>query len=114
MKEFEFNNIKFYVGQSAIENWDLLDKAKAIDLTFIWFHLDKFPSPYVIMHSSIAAIEKKDLDHIILYGASLCKEYSKYKYLNDLKIIYMPVKNLSKGDTLGEVNIKGKKKIIKI
>ena len=29
------NNIKFYVGQSAIENWDLLDKAKSIDQTFI-------------------------------------------------------------------------------
>ena len=29
MKDCEFNNIKFYVGQSAKENWELLDIAKA-------------------------------------------------------------------------------------
>jgi hypothetical protein len=114
MKEFEFNNIKFYVGQSAAENWDLLDNAKAIDKSYIWFHLDKFSSPYVIMYSSIADIEKFNLSAILLYGAALCKEYSKYNYLKDLKILYMPIKNLTKSDTVGEVIIKGKRKIIKL
>jgi hypothetical protein len=117
MKEFDFNNIKFYVGQTATENWDLLDTALAIDKSYIWFHLDKFPSPYVIMYSSIQNLEELNspLKLVILYyGATLCKEHSKYKYLNNLKILYMPIKNLTKSDTVGEVNIKGKRKIIKI
>ena len=116
MKEFEFNNIKFYVGQSAKENWDLLDTSLAIDKSYIWFHLDKFSSPYVIMYSSIKNLEELNLapQLLLYYGATLCKEHSKYNYLKDLKILYMPIKNLSKGDTVGEVNIKGKGKIIKI
>jgi predicted ribosome quality control (RQC) complex YloA/Tae2 family protein len=115
MKEFEFNNIKFYVGQSATENWNLLDTALAIDKSYIWFHLNSFPSPYVIMYSSIKNLEELKLTpQLLYYGASLCKEYSKYKYLNDLKILYMPIKNLTKSDTPGEVIIKGKRKIIKI
>ena len=115
MKEFEFNNIKFYVGQTATENWNLLDAALTIDNSYIWFHLDKFASPYVIMYSSIKNLEElKLVPQLLYYGATLCKEHSKYNYLNDLKILYMPIKNLSKGNTVGEVNIKGKGKIIKI
>ena len=30
MKTIEFDNIKFYVGQSAKENWNILDTAKSI------------------------------------------------------------------------------------
>ena len=53
MKVFEFCNIKYYVGQTAKENWDLLDKAKSENQNFIWFHLNSFSSPYVIMWLSI-------------------------------------------------------------
>ena len=125
MKVFEFNNIKFYVGKSSKENWELLDKAKVEDQNFIWFHLDSFSSPYVIMWSSIDNLEKLkestksnestvSIDQYLYYGANLCKEYSKYKYLKDIKIMYVPIKNLSKSDIIGEVIIKGKSKIIKL
>ena len=130
MKELEFNNVKFYVGQSAKENWQLLDKAKIENKNFVWFHLNSFPSPYVFMWSSISNLEElikqskevnstnidvcPTIDQYLNYGATLCKEYSKYKFFNDLKIIYTTVNKLKKTDTVGEVDIKGKSKIINL
>ena len=49
MKEVTFNNIKFIVGNSAKENWEILEEALQTD---VWFHLDGFPSSYVIMKAS--------------------------------------------------------------
>ena len=119
MKEIEFNNIKFYVGQSAKENWELLSKA---DQTYIWFHLNSFSSPYVIMCSSIDNLEQLiknsenglSVNQFLIYGAELCKENSKYKHLKDIKIMYTNIKNVSKGEKEGEALIKGKRQIIKI
>jgi hypothetical protein len=114
MRDFEFHEYKFYVGQSAKENWSLLDNAKAENPDFIWFHLDSFSSPYVIMWATIEDLEKsrESLDKYLNYGASLCKSYSKYKNLKDLKIMYTTVKKLTKTDIIGEVDIKGKYKTL--
>ena len=116
MKIIEFNNIKFLVGQNAKENWKILDEANNINQNYIWFHLDSFPSPYVIMMSTINDLEKESntVNDYINFGANLCKEYSKYKYLNDLKIMYVPIHKLFKSDIIGEVIVNGKSKIIKI
>ena len=122
MKVFQFRGIFFHIGQSAKENWELLDKAKAENQNYIWFHLESFPSPYVIMWSSISDLEKfietqnefknLSIDHYLAFGANQCKLYSKYSYLNDLKIMYTTVQKLTKTDKVGEVDIKGKYKII--
>jgi len=112
MKVFEFENIKYYLGQSARENWELLDTYKKDNPNFVWFHLNSFASPYVIMMSSIDDLN--NLNQYIEYGANLCKEYSKYKFLKDIKIMYTSIKKLSKTDKLGEVDIVGKYNIIKI
>ena len=125
MKVFELNECKFYVGQSAKENWELLDKAKSENQNYIWFHLNSFPSPYVIMWSSIDELIKSENlsvdtsenlseDKFLNFGAELCKKYSKYKNYKDLKIMYTTVKKLTKTETIGEVDIKGKIKIIKL
>ena len=127
--EFEFEGVKFYVGKSAKENWELLDKAKAEDQNYIWFHLESFPSPYVVMWSSISNLEKLIKENTSLsiarnkniklatanaiaeylsFGANLCKEHSKYKAMNDAKIMYTTVKKITKTDKVGEVDIKGK------
>ena len=101
MKVFEFEGVKFYVGKSAKENWDLLDKATAEDQNYIWFHLESFPSPYVIMWSSISNLEEQiktenetgkrvntksatasAIAEYLSFGANLCKEHSKYKFLH--------------------------------
>ena len=114
MKEFEFENIKYYVGRTAKENWELLDNAKKDNPNYIWFHLNSFASPYVIMFSTLDNMNNDDINEYIHYGANLCKEYSKYKFLKDIKIMYTSIKNLSKTDKLGEVDITGKYNIIKI
>jgi|TARA_R110002073_G_scaffold253016_5_gene415658 hypothetical protein len=117
MKCVEYNNVKFYIGQNAEENWNLLDNSKMINNEYIWFHLNSFASPYVIMYSTlqnIKNISENNIDDFLIFGANLCKENSKYKYLKDLKIIYTLLKRLKKTDSIGEVLISGKKKYIKI
>jgi len=117
MKVFQFEDIKYYVGQSAKENWELLDIAIKENPNYIWFHLNSFASPYVIMWLSIDDLNELNINQYnqyIQYGANLCKEYSKYKYLKDIKIMYTSVNKLSKVDKLGEVDITGKYNIIKI
>tara|TARA_B110001450_G_scaffold107560_1_gene101798 strand:+ start:615 stop:971 length:357 start_codon:yes stop_codon:yes gene_type:complete len=118
MKEEIYKDIKFYIGQNAQENWDLLDKLFQLNPDYIWFHLNSFPSPYVIMESSIKELQtlytESEIDEFLLVGATLCKENSKYKFLNDLKICYTSLKKLKKTNTIGEIIVKGKKKIIKL
>lgn len=100
MKEFQNNNINFYVGKNAKENWEMLNKFKQ---NHIWFHLANFSSPYVIMDSD-------DISKInLIFGANLCKENSSYKNFKKIKIIYCCLKQLKKGSKIGEVIISGKK-----
>ena len=114
MKTVEYKNIYFFIGQNAKENWDILDNSIKINENFIWFHLNSFPSPYIIMHSTITDISKDDLQDILYYAANLCKDNSKYKNLKDLKICYTSLKKLEKTTKIGEIIIKGKKNIIKL
>ena len=113
MKIIEHNDIDFYLGQSAKDNWDMLDKAKSINQDYIWFHLDSFPSPYVIMYATNTEL-LTNINSYLYFGANLCKEHSKYKNLRDLKILYIPIKKLTKGDKVGEVLISGKRNTIKL
>ena len=116
MKSYEFKNIKFIIGTNAKENWEILDNMKNLNEDYLWFHLNSFPSPYVIMNCTKNEMEKiynkNQIKDILEFGAKLCKENSKYKFLNDLKILYMPLKKLEKGEKIGEVIISGKKNII--
>jgi len=117
MKCIEYNNIKFYIGENAKDNWQLLDDSNMINKNFIWFHLNSFSSPYVIMYSTIEDIKNKsenNIDDFLTFGANLCKENSKYKFLKDIKIIYTSLKKLKKTDNIGEVIISGKKNYIKL
>jgi hypothetical protein len=118
MKEVEFKNVKYFIGNNAQENWDLLDKSQKINQDYIWFHLNSFPSCYVIMYSTIKDLEslysQNEIEEFLNYGANLCKENSKYSYLNDLKILYSPLKKIKKTEKVGEVIISGKRKTIKL
>lgn len=114
MKTFIFENIKFLLGQNAQENWNILEEAQKINSDYIWFHLNSFPSSYVIMYSTLNELNDSSLNNYLTYGANLCKNYSKYKNYNDLKICYTTLKKLSKTNKIGEVLIKGKRNIIKL
>ena len=58
--------------------------------------------------------DKNEIKEILEFGAKLCKDNSKYNFLNDLKILYMPLKKLEKGNKIGEVIISGKKNTISL
>jgi hypothetical protein len=103
MKEFTYNDIIYSIGENAKDNWDVLDKAHQ-DWTII--HLNKLPSPYVIIHDdnpSTAAL---------YYGAQLCRQYTKYNM--KMNVMYTKVSKVKKGALYGELLITGKVKLIKI
>ncbi len=113
MKLNEFNNVEYYIGENAQDNWDLFEKSKKINENYIWFHLNSFASPYVIMYATMDDIKTMSNSYLH-HGASLCLENSKYSYLLDIKIIYSELKKLKKGNAVGEIIIIGKKKLMKI
>ena len=115
MRQIEYENYIFYIGQNAKENWELLDKFYKINDEYIWFHLNSFPSPYVIVNTTINDLSKNsNINEVLLFGSQLCKDYSKYKFLSNLKIIYTSLKKLKKTNKIGEVIISGKKNIISL
>ena len=113
MKLNEYNNVEYYLGENAQDNWDLFEKSKEINENYIWFHLNSFASPYVIMYATMDDV-KTMRECYLNYGASLCLENSKYSYLRDTKIIYCELKKLKKGSKVGEIIISDKKKLLKV
>ena len=111
MKNEILNNINYLIGENAKDNWDVLDKSKQ---NWVWFHLDNYPSPYVVLMYSLNKLKKENNDwkRYINYGAALCKINSKYD--KKLNIMWTQCKNVSKGSTIGEAIIDKKVKIITI
>lgn len=106
MKSFEFEGYSCHLGQSAKENWELLDRAKDSDL---FFHLASFPSGYVILEC-----ENGYTLEMLVTAAKICKEGTKYRNLKDLKVDYCHCDNLKKGEKLGVVYFKSKRKVKQI
>lgn len=115
MKKINFTSINddynyiIYIGENAQENWNLIDKSGQNDL---WFHVENNPSCHIVLNINS---RKKVHKSVINYCAKLCKENSK-KYIKNskkCKIIYTQIKNVSKSDKVGSVNIKNTK-VIKI
>ena len=99
----------------AQDNWNLFDTSKEINEDYVWFHLNSFASPYVIMYSTIDDIKAVGkIETYINYGAALCLEKSKYSNLKDTKIIYSTLKKLNKGGKVGEIIVLGKRKLVKV
>ena len=112
MKEIKEEEVIFRVGSNAEDNWKLLQNSKQ---NWIWFHLDKLSSPYVVITESIKTLKNKkcpmSLNYYLNFGAELCKENSKYKKLK-VSVTWTEVKNVSKGTKVGSAIIKGKRNII--
>ena len=58
--------------------------------------------------TDISCVELKN--NLLKYGTELCKNNTKYKNLQDLKICYTSLKKLKKTNKIGEVIVSGKKK----
>jgi len=99
--------ITYFVGQNALDNFDIIDQSEDED---IWFHLEGASSGHVICKIN-NEYNKKELKYIIVQGAVLCKQFSKKKSDKKVNIIYTRLKNVTKTDVLGQVNINNVKTI---
>lgn len=108
MKEIIINSINCKIGSSAKENWLLLDQAKEYH---IFFHLSSFPSCYVILECEQNYIKNDD---DLNQCAEICKNNTKYKNLNNLKVDYTLCNNIIKGTKIGEIYYKSNRQVKQI
>jgi predicted ribosome quality control (RQC) complex YloA/Tae2 family protein len=83
------------IGESQQENDQLIRKSKPGDL---WFHLDKYSGPHIVLHNAGAEIPKRYLNLIgglfPDYKRGLAKKYT---------VIYTEISNLKLTKILGTV-----------
>jgi len=102
--------IEFYIGENAQDNFDILDICKPID---IWFHLHKESSCHVIANMPLdCKFNRNQMSKIITQGALCCKQYSNAKSKSHVEICYTRLINIIKTHTIGQVNAKEQKIII--
>jgi predicted ribosome quality control (RQC) complex YloA/Tae2 family protein len=102
----DYNIFEITVGRNSKENWELIDRSENDEL---WFHVDDKPSCHVFIKKPLNIdIIPKD---VIIRGAQLCKEYSKYKNDKKVKIIYTTIDNIKKAKDIGSVRILNLKKL---
>lgn len=106
MKQYTHNSTQddykynIRVGESAQENWDLIQASEQND---VWFHVKNNPSCHVVLTVN----PKKDPHKsVINFCAALCKEGSKQKNNNNIIVIYTEIKNIKKADKIGSVTTK--------
>jgi len=96
-------NIEFWVGENELENFDIIDAAKDIDL---WFHVDRRSSCHVIaVLPENHKYDKKQLHKIAIQGSMLCKQYSRYKSEQKLSIMYTSIDKVNKTEKVGAVTV---------
>lgn len=103
------DEIEFYIGETAQDNFDMIDICKPIDL---WFHIHNESSCHVIAIMPIdVKYTRNQISKIITQGALCCKEHSKYKSSKDVKICYTRLINIIKTHVIGQVIMKEMKLI---
>lgn len=104
------DDLEILIGQNKKHNWEIYDNSNDLD---VLFHLNSFPSCYVILKNDIDKLKNID-KKILIHCSKLCKENTKYKNLRNLKICYDFVKNIKKGTNTGEIQFKNYNNIIRI
>lgn len=94
--EMENNLIepKILVGKNATDNWRIYKESSQMDTIF---HLDKFPSPYVIIDVPVDKLTNSQIYQI----ANLCKSKSKHRCALNISVLYTSVSNTVLGKTVG-------------
>lgn len=87
-------DINLLVGKNASNNWEIYKLSNQTDTIF---HLDKFPSPYVIINKPIAELSTE----LIQFAATICKSKTKYKNVPNIGVLYTPISNTTIGDKVG-------------
>eukprot|EP00930_Biecheleria_cincta_P017383 TRINITY_DN13838_c0_g2_i1.p1 TRINITY_DN13838_c0_g2~~TRINITY_DN13838_c0_g2_i1.p1 ORF type:complete len:367 (-),score=92.29 TRINITY_DN13838_c0_g2_i1:316-1416(-) len=106
MKTLQVGDFSLLVGETAQENWDLIDQARKLGW---FFHLTDFPSPYVVLECG----KVEPNAHIKLRCAEICVEHSKHKNAGKVKVDVTPVANVKvdKKDLVGECDYKNEGKV---
>ena len=100
------SDINLLVGKNAPNNWEIYKLSNQTDTIF---HLDKFPSPYVIINKPMAELSTE----LIQFAATVCKSKSKYKNVPNVGVLYTPIYNTTMGDKIGSfVIISNRKKYL--
>jgi predicted ribosome quality control (RQC) complex YloA/Tae2 family protein len=89
------------IGSNDTENWDVIEKSEPGHL---WFHLNSFPSPHVVIRSH------EPTEFEIMEAAYLCKARSRYRNIRNIKVVYTRVHNLQLAKTVGSVDIVSKRR----
>jgi len=108
MKIVFVNNFTILIGNSASENWLLLEQANPNDYLF---HLSSFPSCYIILKNNLEY--KIDYD-IFLECCKICKANTKFKNIPNLYVDYSLCSNVEKGEKVGELKYISKRQVKKI
>ena len=115
-------DINLLVGKNASNNWEIyklsnlglgsvaentsqVNPARGNQIDTI-FHLDKFPSPYVIINKPIEELSTE----LIIFAATVCKSKSKYKNVPNIGVLYTPISNTIIGDKVGSFIIVSNRK----
>jgi len=80
----------------AGSTWSLIKESLPGHLCF---HLNSFPSPYVVVRSIDPGLE------LIEKAASVCKSNSKYNHIKNMKVLYTEISNIELDDKNGTINI---------
>lgn len=103
MKVVNVERFVVWIGTSKEDNWKLLDDSKA---EYVFFHLASFPSCYVILCT------EENVDNAVIYEcARLCANNTKYRNMKNIRVDYTPVKNVKKGECVGEVYYKSNRAV---
>jgi len=106
----ECEGITYVVGETAVENWNLLENASPKD---IWIHADGIPSPHGWVHRPHPrTFIKEDWEKAIWMCARQVKEYSKARHQRRLRLSVLEGQFLRKGTEMGSVRLLKRPRII--
>ena len=109
MKQEIVDNIIYYIGTNASDNFTVIDMG---DPTDCWFHANNVSSCHVVAKIP-HDIDKRSLKTILKRGALLCKQNTnKLSKCGNVEIVYCQVKNVTKTDVQGLVDFSHGKVIV--
>ena len=95
------SSVSFVVGQSAADNFAVIDAASPDDM---WFHAGGNESSCHVIAEISGVIDKKQLRYIVKAGAVLCRQHTnRLKSAKNVEIIYTQVRNVAKTTIPGSV-----------
>jgi hypothetical protein len=103
----DIGDISYLLGKNRESNWKIYQESSQKNTIF---HLDKFPSAYVIASVPIESLTKSQ----IMIGANLCKANTKYRNVPKIGVMYTSISNTRLGSEVGSfiINNRGKCHII--